>query len=188
MKVRTILLILAALLIVQVKVVAGTSTTERAFMIKPEFQQNNVLQNKILLVHKKKKSHRRRYRGKVFIFDPRRHRWYAYRNGRLVASGVAAGGASYCRDIKRSCRTPTGTFRIIRKGGANCRSSRYPRPNGGARMDYCMFFSKYYAIHGSSNVPAANVSHGCIRVKPSAARWLHRNFLFHGTKVIVRPY
>ena len=129
-----------------------------------------------------------RYTGRVFIFDPRRHRWYAYSNGRLIASGVAAGGAHYCRDVKRACRTPVGHFKITRKGGANCRSSRYPRPHGGARMDYCMFFSKYYAIHGSNNVPAANVSHGCVRVKPAAARWLHKNFLFIGTKVIVRPY
>lgn len=129
-----------------------------------------------------------RYAGRVFIFDPRRHRWYAYSNGRLIASGVAAGGAGYCRDIKRSCRTPVGHFRISRKGGANCRSGTYPKPRGGARMDYCMFFSKYYAIHGSNSVPAANVSHGCIRVKPAAARWLHRNFLSIGTKVIVRSY
>ena len=106
----------------------------------------------------------------------------------MIASGRAAGGAGYCRDIKRSCRTPVGHFRIIRKGSANCRSGTYPKPNGGARMDYCMFFSKYYAIHGSNNVPAANVSHGCIRVKPSAARWLHRNFLHYGTRVIVRSY
>lgn len=138
--------------------------------------------------NKQYKKQRVRYSGRVFIFDPRRHRWYAYSNGRLIASGVAAGGAGYCRDVKRSCRTPVGHFRIIRKGSANCRSSRYPRPHGGARMDYCMFFSKYYAIHGSNNVPAANVSHGCVRVKPAAARWLHRNFLHIGTKVIVRPY
>jgi len=138
--------------------------------------------------NKRYKKQKIRYSGRVFIFDPRRHRWYAYSNGRLIASGVAAGGAGYCRDVKRSCRTPVGHFRIVRKGGANCRSSRYPLPRGGARMDYCMFFSKYYAIHGSNSVPAANVSHGCVRVKPAAARWLHRNFLFIGTKVIVRPY
>lgn len=129
-----------------------------------------------------------RYSNRVFIFDPRRHKWYAYSNGRLIARGVAAGGAHYCRDIKRACRTPVGHFRILRKGGANCRSTRYPRPHGGAHMGYCMFFSKYYAIHSSHYVPAANVSHGCIRVKPAAAKWLHKNFLFIGTKVIVRPY
>ncbi|OGO93487.1 MAG: hypothetical protein A3F41_01220 [Coxiella sp. RIFCSPHIGHO2_12_FULL_44_14] len=126
--------------------------------------------------------------ARVFVFDPRQHRWYAYDNGQLVGSGRAAGGAGYCRDIGRSCRTPTGTYRIIHKGSAHCRSTRYPRPHGGARMDYCMFFSKYYAIHGSNDVPSANVSHGCVRVKPEAARWLHGNFMQIGTKVVVKSY
>lgn len=128
------------------------------------------------------------YSGRVFIFDPRRHRWYACSGGRAIASGVAAGGAGYCRDIRRSCRTPVGHFRIIRKGGAGCRSSRYPVGRGGSRMPYCMFFSKYYAVHGSYHVRAANISHGCIRVYPAAAKWLHSNFLFIGTPVIVRSY
>lgn len=126
--------------------------------------------------------------GRVFVFNPRHHKWYAYENGRLIASGRAAGGAGYCADIKRSCRTPVGTFRVLRKGPSNCRSTTYPRPRGGARMDYCMFFSKYYAIHGSNNVPAANVSHGCIRVLPSAAKWLHGSFMRVGTTVIVKSY
>ncbi len=126
--------------------------------------------------------------GRVFVFDPRRLMWYAYHNGRLVASGRASGGAHYCRDIGRSCRTPSGTYRIIQKGPANCRSSRYPKPHGGARMDYCMFFSRLYAIHGSNSVPGYNASHGCIRVSPSAARWLHGNFITIGTTVVVRSY
>ncbi len=126
--------------------------------------------------------------SRVFVFNPRTHRWYAYQNGRLVRSGRASGGASWCSDVKRACRTPRGVFRITRKGGAGCRSSRYPKPHGGARMDYCMFFSKYYAIHGSNNVPRRNVSHGCIRVTPSAARWLNRSFLRYGDRVIVKSY
>ena len=124
----------------------------------------------------------------VFIFSPRAHRWYAYDGGRLLNSGTAAGGASYCRDIRRSCRTPSGVFHIISKGGPNCRSTRYPRPNGGAKMDYCMFFTSLYAIHGSQSVPAANVSHGCVRVTPASAQWLSNNFIHIGTKVIVRSY
>lgn len=126
--------------------------------------------------------------SRTFVFNPRAHKWYAYSNGVLVASGVAAGGAHYCKDIKRSCRTPTGVFRVVRKGPADCRSTRYPRPYGGARMDYCMFFTRYYAIHGSQSVPAANVSHGCIRVRPEAARWLHAHFMQVGTRVVVMSY
>ena len=47
----------------------------------------------------------------------------------------------------------------------------------------------FYAIHGSYEVvPGKNVSHGCIRIYPEAARWLNHNFIDVGTKVIVKPY
>ncbi len=55
-------------------------------------------------------------------------------------------------------------------------------------MPYCMFFSKYYAIHGSYDVPGYNASLGCIRVTPKDARWLNYNFIRVGTPVIVRHY
>ncbi len=126
---------------------------------------------------------------KVFIFDPSRIAWAAYdRSGNLVRSGRASGGKHYCADVRRSCLTPRGSFRIYSKGGPGCKSSKYPRPRGGAPMMHCMFFYKGYAIHGSNNVPSHNASHGCIRVRPPAARWLNREFLNHGSTVIVRPY
>ena len=125
----------------------------------------------------------------AFVFNPRTHRWYAYNGrGRLVKSGRASGGANYCPDIGRACRTPSGSYRIISKRGASCRSSRYPKGRGGAPMPYCMFFSKYYAVHGSYDVPNRNASHGCIRVTPAAAKWLYRNFMHIGTRVIIKSY
>lgn len=128
---------------------------------------------------------------KAFVFDPKKTAWFAYENGELIASGSASGGANTCRNrhgISR-CHTPVGTFRVFSKGSANCKSSIYPLPNGGAPMPYCMFFSKNYAIHGASSVPAGrNASHGCIRVKPGAALWLTRNFIDIGTTVVVKPY
>ena len=123
-----------------------------------------------------------------FVYNPRTLRWKAIKNGRVIRSGRGSGGASYCKDVKRACRTPTGSFRIISKRGKHCKSSKYPLGKGGAPMPYCMFFSKYYAIHGSPDVPGRNASHGCIRVKPSAARWLYNNFLKIGTRVVVKPY
>ncbi len=126
--------------------------------------------------------------GRVFVFSPRHKRWYAYRNGHLVRSGKASGGAHRCSGKRGTCYTPRGTFRISRKGGSGCRSGRYPRPNGGAWMGYCMFFSKYYAVHASNNVPNYNASHGCIRVKPAAARWLSKSFLRIGDTVRVTSY
>ncbi|KTD00703.1 enhanced entry protein EnhA [Legionella geestiana] len=125
----------------------------------------------------------------TFIFNPRTHSYTAINdNGRVVKSGRASGGRSWCSDIRRSCRTPSGYYHIQSKGGPGCRSSRYPVGRGGAPMPYCMFFSRYYAIHGSPDVPNYNASHGCIRVRPADAHWLSKNFIRIGTRVIVKPY
>ncbi len=124
-----------------------------------------------------------------FVFNPRSLQWKAIgANGRVVRTGHASGGRGYCPDIRRSCRTPSGSYHVISKSGPGCRSTRYPVGRGGAPMPYCMFFSKYYAIHGSPDVPNRNASHGCIRVVPSEARWLSNNFVHIGTKVVVKPY
>jgi len=127
---------------------------------------------------------------KVFIFDPKATAWAAYdANGNRVKTGRASGGKDYCEDIGRSCRTVTGTFRVYSEKGAECTSSKYPiETNGGARMPYCMHFHGGYSIHGAYEVPNYNASHGCIRVLPSAAKWLNENFMNVGTTVIVKPY
>lgn len=125
----------------------------------------------------------------TFVYNPRTLTWTAINDrGKVVRTGRGSAGRNYCPDIGRSCRTPTGTYRIIGKRGASCKSSRYPRPRGGAPMPYCMFFSKNYAIHGSSDVPNYNASHGCVRVRTGDARWLHSNFIRIGTKVIIKSY
>lgn len=126
---------------------------------------------------------------KVFIFSPKHLRWAAYdRHGNLVNEGKANGGSHWCRDVGRPCRTPRGVFRVHTKGSSYCRSSKYPRPRGGAPMPYCMYFKGGYAIHGSPQIGNRNSSHGCIRVKTDKARWLSENFITKGTKVIVWSY
>lgn len=125
----------------------------------------------------------------TFIYNPKTLTWSAINDhGVVVKTGRGSAGRSYCPDIRRSCRTPTGTYFVMSKRGSNCSSSRYPVGRGGAPMPYCMFFSKYYAIHGSPDVPNYNASHGCIRVLPNDARWLNQNFIKIGTKVVVKPY
>ncbi|MCB1827469.1 MAG: L,D-transpeptidase, partial [Coxiellaceae bacterium] len=37
-------------------------------------------------------------------------------------------------------------------------------------------------------VPNYNASHGCVRVKPNAAKWLRYNFMTIGTRVVVTSY
>lgn len=127
--------------------------------------------------------------GNTFIFNPNTLTWKAINeNGKVVRTGRGSGGKSYCSDIRRGCKTPSGVYRVISKGGPGCKSSRYPLGGGGAPMPYCMFFSKYYAVHGSYDVPNYNASHGCVRVKPNDAQWLSKNFMKIGTKVVIKPY
>jgi len=129
--------------------------------------------------------------NRVFIFSPRTHAWAAYdESGIRVKTGRASGGRAFCRDIRRPCKTIVGTFAVLSKGGASCKSHIYPvRTHGGAPMPYCMRFSERgYAIHGAASVPSYNASHGCIRVSPADARWLSNNFMRIGTSVIVLSY
>ncbi len=133
--------------------------------------------------------HRETNGHSLFIFDPNIHRWMAYNSsGELVGSGKASGGRGYCPDINRRCKTPIGTFRVYAMGGPGCVSTKYPVGRGGAPMPYCMFFHGGFAVHGSNDVPNHNASHGCIRVEPTAARWLQENVMGIGTTVIVKPY
>ena len=124
-----------------------------------------------------------------FIFSPSTLRWQAIdSNGTVVRTGHGSAGRSYCPDIRRACRTPSGTYHVGHMQGASCKSSRYPVGKGGSPMPYCMYFSKNYAVHGSYHVPNYNASHGCIRVPPQDAKWLYYNFMKPGTTVIVKPY
>ena len=126
---------------------------------------------------------------KIFIFSPKTLKWTAINhNGKVVKTGYGSGGSNYCRDLKRSCHTPSGTYTIISKIGASCRSTRYPLGKGGAKMPYCMYFSQYYAVHGSYEVPNYNASHGCVRLHVNDAKWLYYNFMEVGTTVIIKSY
>lgn len=124
-----------------------------------------------------------------FVFNPRTLQWTAINSsGQVVRTGHGSAGRSYCPDIHRSCRTPTGTFHVISKQGAGCKSSRYPVGKGGSPMPYCMYFTNNHAVHGSHEVRNYNASHGCIRIPPSDAKWLYYNFMKTGTTVVVKPY
>ncbi len=115
--------------------------------------------------------------GNLIKVDLGRLAWAAYdHQGYLVRWGPASGGKKYCPDIRRGCRTVTGTYTIYRKQGPGCRSSRFPVGRGGAPMPYCMHFHGGYAMHGG-NVPGYNASHGCVRLHYEDAQWLNQNFV-----------
>lgn len=113
--------------------------------------------------------------------------WAAYgADGMLINWGPVSGGKEYCEDVKAPCPTIPGVFSVYRKGGADCKSKKFPIGKGGAKMPYCMFFKGGYALHGSYEVPGYNASHGCVRVPVDDARWLSKNFVsVGGTAVII---
>jgi hypothetical protein len=134
---------------------------------------------------------------KVIIIAPREHAWGAYSaTGKLIRWGIATAGASRCPHKRGSCRTQAGSFRIYSLGDSDCISHKFPLPDGGAPMPYCMYFNGGQALHGSSGVVYGNVSHGCVRIHVGDAKWLRYHFIngpgsgnhYRGTRIIVRPY
>ena len=57
-------------------------------------------------------------------------------------------------------------------------------------MPFCMYFHGGYALHGSSEVPGYNASHGCVRMFTQDAEWLNKKFISIGgnksTEVIIQ--
>lgn len=130
------------------------------------------------------------------IVDQEKLAWAAYsRQGQLIKWGPISSGRDKCSDSNNSCRTLTGIFRVFSKENEHCKSNAFPAGRGGARMPYCMFFHKGFALHGSDDIPGYRASHGCIRMFIEDAKWLNHHFVessdkknnFSGTVVIVRP-
>lgn len=82
---------------------------------------------------------------------------------------------------------------MYHKRGRGCVSHKFPLGRGGAKMPYCMFFHRGFAMHGSYDVPGYRASHGCIRLFTRDAEWLNREFIDlrsaqrSGTRVIIDP-
>lgn len=133
---------------------------------------------------------------KQIIVDQDKLAWGAYDfDGNLVKWGPISSGRDKCSDSNNSCRTMTGIFHIFSKENEKCRSNVFPIGKGGAKMPYCMYFHKGFALHGADDIPGYRASHGCIRMFTGDALWLNHEFTetmnpmanFAGTKVIVRP-
>ncbi|HHT0592737.1 TPA: L,D-transpeptidase [Legionella anisa] len=128
---------------------------------------------------------------KRFIFDPKASAWAAYdEEGNRLLTGGGSAGIDVCEEnSNQSCRTVTGTFKVYNRRGVDCKSGEYPvDTKGGAKMPYCTYFYQGYTIHAAYEVPEHPSSHGCVRIFPSAAKWLSENFFQIGTKVIVLEY
>lgn len=130
------------------------------------------------------------------IIDQDKLAWGAYDyNGQLIKWGPVSSGRDKCSDSNNSCRTMAGIFHFFSKENEKCRSNVFPIGKGGAKMPYCMYFHKGFAMHGSDDIPGYRASHGCVRMFTRDAMWLNHEFVetanpktnFVGTKVIVRP-
>ncbi len=114
---------------------------------------------------------------KVIVIDMTKQRGYAYEDGELIFSGRVSTG-------KRGHRTPAGVFRVIDKERYHI-SNRWPKPNGGAKMNYMLRLTNYgIAIH-LGPTPPYPASHGCIRAQNGFAQKLFR-WAPIGTKVIIK--
>ncbi|WED44046.1 L,D-transpeptidase [Legionella cardiaca] len=134
--------------------------------------------------------------NKQIIVDQEKLAWGAYNpQGYLVKWGPISSGSDKCSDSNNACLTLTGIFEIFGKANEDCVSNAFPAGRGGAKMPYCMFFHKGFALHGSDDIPGYRASHGCIRMFIQDAKWLNEHFItlfdpkkkIAGTVVIVRP-
>ncbi|MBN2688995.1 MAG: L,D-transpeptidase [Gammaproteobacteria bacterium] len=129
------------------------------------------------------------YGQRVVVVNMSEQAFGAYdSNGYLVHWGPISGGKGFCHDIQKRCNTPRGSYRVFRKGTEMCESKKFPVPDGGAPMPYCMYFKGGFAMH-AGDLPGYHASHGCVRMFYEDAEWLNKHFLNKGkggTKVIVQ--
>jgi lipoprotein-anchoring transpeptidase ErfK/SrfK len=102
---------------------------------------------------------------------------------RVIAVSTGS-NRKYCEISKKSgkqvcgvARTPRGKFRIQR------RISGWRESDLG-KLYNPLYFIDGYAIHGSTSVPAYNVSHGCVRISIDTSIWFY-DTIKNGTPVIV---
>lgn len=133
---------------------------------------------------------------KTIFISQKKLAWGAYdEHGELIWWGPLSSGTGQCSRQDGYCKTPSGSFRIIRKQDIDCVSTAFPRRSdgnhGGAEMPYCMHFFRGFALHGSRVVPGYAASHGCVRMFIEDARWLNEEFIdlpgggMKGTRVII---
>jgi lipoprotein-anchoring transpeptidase ErfK/SrfK len=103
--------------------------------------------------------------GKEIVVVLHEQKVYAYQNGKLVHSSLASTGiARY--------PTPVGRFRIYTKYISTLMTGPgYYLPN----VPYTMYFYAGYGLHGTywHNNFGHPMSHGCVNLPTSEARWLY---------------
>lgn len=101
---------------------------------------------------------------KEIVIDLSEQMAYAYEDGSIVIEGRISSGT-----IGRE--TPAGEYRILEKKRHH-KSNLWPKPNGGARMDYMMRLTNDGIAMHLGYVPNKPASHGCVRLKNGFAQKL----------------
>ena len=113
---------------------------------------------------------------KYIVVDIENQLAFAHEDDRVVMSGRISTG-------KAGRRTPTGYFRILEKKREH-KSNLWPKPDGGAKMNYMMRLTQDGVAMHLGPVPNYPASHGCIRLKNGFAQRLWK-WADVGTEVYV---
>ncbi len=152
----------AALMLAALAVLPLPTFTEKALSHSPRARQTRLA--------------RQQPRGRWIEIDLSQQRLTAWNGRTRVRSFIVSTGKQ---------RTPTrrGTFTVQSK----YRSTRMRgRGYNVANVPYAMYYSGGYAIHGAywHKRFGTPVSHGCVNLRVSQARWLY-NWAPRGTKVVI---
>ncbi len=116
---------------------------------------------------------------KYILIDLDMQMAYAYEGGDIVMEGrVSTGKAKY--------RTPTGYYTILQKKRYH-RSNLWPKPSGGAKMNYMLRLTNSGIAMHLGPVPEWPASHGCVRMKSGFAQRLWK-WATVGTEVEISGY
>jgi len=116
---------------------------------------------------------------KFILIDLDMQMAYAYEDDYVVLEGPVSTG-------KKGHRTPRGYYTILQKKRHH-RSNLWPKPKGGARMNYMLRLTNSGIAMHLGPVPRWPASHGCIRMKNGFAQRLWR-WAEVGTEVEISGY
>ena len=103
---------------------------------------------------------------KEIVVDLSEQRAYAIEDGEILFDGPISSGV-------RGRETPEGEYRILQKKRYH-RSNLWPKPNGGAKMNYMLRLSNSgIAMHLGYVPKSGPASHGCIRMKNGFAQRMY---------------
>jgi lipoprotein-anchoring transpeptidase ErfK/SrfK len=103
---------------------------------------------------------------KEIVVDLSEQKAYALEDGYVVFEGRISSG-------KIGRETPGGEYTILQKKRHH-RSNLWPKPNGGAKMDYMLRLTNSGIAMHLGYVPKRPASHGCIRLKNGFAQRMFR--------------